>query len=297
MADIQALRTQKYSDNLELLSQQMKPKLATRCKVQSAVGSKAFRMLSQLDETEAVDITTSATPAMNVDIEHDGRWVYPSKKGWGKVVDELDLLQTNIAPQGAYVTAAISALNRKQDDQFTSAYFGLAQTGETGATSTSFDSNNVVAVDYGGSTEGLTVAKLRAALEILSKNDVDLDMEMPILAVSPKQYYGDLMALTQVTSTDFNPQDRPVLVDGKIKQFLGMEIVISNRLPTDSSDYRRLPIWVPSGMGCGVWKDVFGRIRRRPDLQNNPAYAEAGYMKGFTRLEEAKCIEVKCSEV
>lgn len=297
MADIEALRTQEYSTNLALLSQQMTPKLSPYCVKQSATGSKAFRMLSQIDSTEAVDLTTSATPAMNVAVNHDGRWVYPSNKAWGKVVDDIDLLQTNIAPQGAYTRSALNALNRKEDDMFVSAFFGTSNTGETGGTSTAFDTNNVVAVTVGpGTATGLNVAKIRAGLEDLANADVDLEMERPILAVSPRQYFTDLMALTQVTSTDFNPQERPVLVDGEIRQFLGCQIVVSTRLPTDTNSYRRLPLWVPSGMGCGVWEETFGRVRTRPDLQNDPDYVEAGFNKGFTRLEEAKCVEIKCSE-
>lgn len=293
MADISVLRTQEYSTNLEMLSQQKMPKLAPYASVQQAAGSKAFRMLSQIDSTAASLRTTSAKPAMNIDIEHDGRWVYPQMYDWGKVIDDIDLLQTNIAPQGNYVMSAVAALNRTTDDLFTTAFFGDAKTGETGSTTTSFDSNNVVAVNLGGSAEGMTVEKMREAQKILLDNDVDIDMEEIYMAVSPKQH-DDLLALTQVVSTDFN--DRPVLVDGRVRRFLNMNIVISTRLPTDSNDYRRNPVWVSSGMGCGVWKEINGVIRKRPDLQGEPDYAEASMMKGFTRLEEAKCVEIKSSE-
>lgn len=293
MPDIEALRTQEYSTNLALLSQQMMPKLAPYVTSQSASGSKAFRMLSQIDETEASLRSTSAKPAVNIDIEHDGRWVYPLMYDWGKVIDDIDLLQTNISPQGAYVRSAIAALNRKQDDLFVSAFFGTSQTGETGGTATSFDSNNVVAVNLSGSNEGLTVQKLREAQKILLDNNVDIDNEQIYVGLAPKQH-DDLLALTQVVSTDFN--DRPVLVDGRVRQFLGMNFVISTRLATDSNSYRRLPVWTPSGMGKGVWKEISGVIRKRPDLQGEPDYAEASMMCGFTRLEEAKCVEIKCDE-
>lgn len=293
MADLSVLRTQEYSTNLELLSQQMTAKLAPYCRIQRAEGAKAFRMLSQTQKTNSVAVTTSATPAMNIDVTHDGRWVYPQKKGWGTVVDEIDLLQTNIAPQGAYVRDAVAALNRDKDDLFATAFFGTAQTGETGATSTTFDSNNVVAVDLGGSAEGMTVEKMRQAQKILLDNDVDIDMEQIYIALSPQQH-DDLLALTTVVSTDFN--SRPVLVDGMVRKFLNMNIIISTRLPTDSNGYRRNPVWVPSGMGCGMWKDITGVVRKRPDLHTEPDYVEASMMVGFTRLEEAKCIEIKSSE-
>lgn len=293
MTDINVLRTQEYSTNLELLSQQMTPKVAQYCTMQSASGSKAFRMLSQIDKTNVSRRTTSAKPAVNIDIDHDGRWVYPIMYDWGKVIDDIDLLQTNISPQGAYVRSAVAAHNRQKDDDFLSAFFGDAKTGETGSTTTTFDSNNVVAVDLGGSAEGMTVEKMREAQKILLDNDVDIDMEEIYIALSPKQH-DDLLALTQVVSTDFN--SRPVLVDGKVQKFLNMNIIVSTRLPTDSNSYRRNPVWVSSGMGCGMWKEINGVIRKRPDLQGEPDYAEASQMMGFTRLEEAKCVEIKSSE-
>lgn len=294
MAEIEALRAQEYSTNLVLLSQQMTPRLANFAMTQSASGSKAFRMLSQLDETEAVARSTRATPAMNLDVSHDGRWVYPQMFDWGKVVDDIDLLQTNIAPQGAYVRSAVAALNRKQDDLFIGAFFGSAQTGETGGTSTSFLAANQIAVTTGSaSATGLNVEKLRAGKQVLLEADVDLDMEQIYCAVTPEQH-DNLLALTQVVSTDFN--DRPVLVDGRVQKFLGINFIISNRLTLNGSSYRRLPMWVPSGMGKGSWKEISGGIRNRPDLQGNPQYVEAGMMVGYTRLEEAKCVELICAE-
>lgn len=293
MDDIQVLRSQEYSTNLELLSQQMTAKLAPYVNMQSASGSKAFRMLSQIDETQASLRGTSAKPAVNIDINHDGRWVYPKMYDWGKVVDDIDLLQTNITPQGAYTRSAVAALNRVEDELFTTAFFGDARTGEDGSTTTSFDTNNVVAVDLGGSAEGMTVQKMREAQKILLDNNVDIDMEQIYIALSPKQH-DDLLALTQVISTDFN--ERPVLVDGMVRRFLNMNIIISTRLPTDSNGYRRNPVWVPSGMGKGLWKPISGVLRTRPDLQGEPDYVEASMKCGFTRLEEAKCVEIKSSE-
>lgn len=295
MTDIQALRTQEYSTNLELLSQQMTPKLALYTSMQQASGNKAFRMLSQIDKTEAVSRSTSARPAINIDVNHDGRWVYPQMFDWGKVVDDIDLLQTNIQPQGAYVRSAVAALNRKHDDLFLSAFFGTAQTGETGSTGTPFDSNNVVDQDVGGTGTGLNVEKMRRAQKILLDNDVDIDMEQIYIGVTPKQH-DDLLGLTQVISTDFNSKDAPVLENGRVRRFLNMNIVISTRLGVDGSSYRRLPVWVPSGVGKGSWKEINGVVRKRPDLQGEPDYVEASMMVGYTRLEEAKCVEIKCAE-
>jgi hypothetical protein len=294
MSEIDFLRTQEYSTNLELLSQQKMAKFAENTMTVSASGAKAFRMMSQIDSTDAVSLNTRATPAMNVDVVHDGRWVYPKHYAWGRVVDDIDLLQTNISPQGSYAQSAIAALNRQADDDFLTAFFGTAQTGETGGTSTVFDTNNQVSVNEGGTTSGINIDKLRNAQKILLDNEVDIDAEDITIGISPYQH-DELLGLTQVVSTDFNT--RPVLgEDGRVRSFMGMNIVISTRLPADGSGYRRLPVWVKSGMGRGVWESINGVVRKRSDLQFNPDYVEAGMRCGFTRLEEAKCVEIKCNE-
>lgn len=292
MADIEALRVQEYSTNLQMLAQQKTSKVGEYCVKQMASGNKAFRMMSQIDSTEASQRATRAQPAINVDVNHDGRWVFPVMYDWGKVVDDFDLLQTNIQPQGMYVQSAVAALNRKKDDLFFSAYYGTAKTDETGSTSTSFLSGNVVAVNY-ATTTTLTVAKLREAQKILMSNDIDLDMEQVYIAISPEQH-DNLLGIAEVVSGDYA---KPVLgMDGRIRQYMGMNFIISNRIPLDGSNYRRVPVWVASGMGCGIWKEINGVIRSRPDLQGDPAYVEASMMLNFTRLEEKKCVEIKCSE-
>lgn len=295
MSDLSILRAQEYSTNLELLSQQMTPKLALYATPQTGTGSKALRMLSQVGETDGIAYTTRATPAMNLDVAHDGRWVYPQFFAWGTVVDKMESLQTNIAPQGAYVKSAVAYMNRKMDDLFISAFFGTAQAGETGSVARAFPASQQIAVTTGtGAATGMNVEKLRAGKRLLLEADVDLDMERIYCAVSPLQH-DNLLALTQVVSTDFN--DRPVLVDGMVRQFLGINFVISNRLTTDANGYRQNPMWVASGMGRGEWQPITGEVRTRPDLQFNPDYVEAKMGAGFTRLEEVKCVEIKSSEV
>lgn len=291
MTDLLTLRTQEYSTNLELLSQQMTPKLAMYCRTQSGMG-KAMRFLSQVEKTDSQDITTSATPAMNIDVALDGRWVYPRKKGWGTVVDDLELVQTNIQPQGMFVKDAVATLNRDKDNLFLSAFFGDSQTGETGATTTSFNSNNQIANSV-GSTTGMNIEKIRTAMEVLLENDVNLDMEQVYAAVSPKQWF-DLTGQTVVTSGDF--AGREVNTTGKLPNLYGMNFIVSTLLPTDGSSNRRCPVWVESGMGCAVWQDIKGVIRKRSDLFGEPDYVEASMHIGFTRLEEAKCVEIKCAE-
>ena len=123
--------------------------------------------------------------------------------------------------------------------------------------------------------------------------EVDLDSD-PITAIVTSDQHDDLLAEAQVISTDFN--DRPVMAEGKVVRFLGINIVHCERLDVDGSSYRRIPVFAKSGMYLGLWNDVTTDISQRKDLQGLPWQAYVYMTAGATRLEENKIIEIKCAE-
>ena len=173
--EILKLRTINYQDSLLMLAQQKTPKRATYTVQKNCAGSKSSRITSQIGEAQAVKVIGSAQPALNLDVPLDGRWVFPEKYVWGKVVDDIDLNKMTIDPTSSYVQTAVASLNRIQDELFLGAFFGTSQTGETGGTEVSFLSGNVVDDDTGATNSPLNVAKVLAAIEILNGHDIDLD--------------------------------------------------------------------------------------------------------------------------
>ena len=130
-------------------------------------------------------------------------------------------------------------------------------------------------------------------MKVLLRNNVNIDMEQVYCGITSTQWFN-LTGETIVTSRDF--AGNGVNTTGKLPNLYGMNFVITEYLPTDASGYRRCPVWVTSGMGQAIWKDISGRLRSRGDLFDDPSYAEASMQVGFTRLEEAKCVEIKCAE-
>jgi hypothetical protein len=139
----------------------------------------------------------------------------------------------------------------------------------------------------------MNVPKLRAARKKMGAAEVDLDFETPVVAMSAAQL-DDMLNQAQAISLDFN--EKPVLVDGKITRFMGMDFVHSERLPLNASSQRRNPVWVKSGMRAAVWEDITTDIRQRPDLINNPYQVSVTMMVGATRLQEFKVVELPCVE-
>lgn len=285
--------TQQYADNLELLLQEKGGKFRPYVTFDTYVGKQA----SPVDQVGAINmqpVTGRFKPIGRVDAPVDRRWVLPSDFDLNQIIDSFDKLRLLIDPNSKYVQNGVMAAGRQMDDLVIDAFFGTAKTGESGGTNTSFPSANQIAVNEGSaSNTGLTVAKLRAAKKLLRKYHVDFETDPICCAISAEQE-DDLLAEAQVISLDYN--DKPVLVDGKIKRFLGIDFIHSERLATDGSSYRRVPMWAKSGMHLGLWNDITTDIDRRKDLSGLPYQAYIYMTAGATRLEENKVIEIKCAE-
>lgn len=284
---------QQFATNIELLLQQKDSRLRSLVTQGQYVGEQASPV-DQIDSIEMQAVTGRFEAMGRVDADTARRWVSPLDFDLPQLIDSFDKLRLVTDPNSAYVANAVAAAKRKMDDVIIDAFFGTAKTGKTGSSSTSFPAGQQVAVNHGASgNTGLTVAKLREARRILRANEVDLDMD-PITAVITSKQEDNLLAEAQVISLDFN--DRPVLVDGKLKSFLGINFVHSERLDTDGSSYRRVPVFAKSGMHLGIWNDITTDLSQRKDIRGLPFQAYVYMTVGATRLEEEKIVEIKCAE-
>lgn len=283
---------QQYSTNIQLLLQQKGSKLRGTVASGSHVGKQASPV-DQIGSVEMQPVVSRFAPMGRVDAPTDRRWVYPSDFDLPQLIDQFDKLRLLTDPESSYVQNAVFAAGRKMDDLIINAYFANANTGETGATSTAFLAGNVVAVNFGAAGNvGLTVEKMREAKRILMAHEVDFEVEEPTMVVTSTQH-DNLLAQAQVVSTDFN--DKPVLVDGRVTRFLGINIKHSERLPLDGSSFRRVPVYVKSGMYLGLWNDITTDVSQRKDLQGLPWQAYVYMTAGATRIEEKKVVEIKCA--
>lgn len=284
---------QEFATNIDLLLQQKGSKLRGLVTSGSYIGEQA----SPVDQIGAVEMqsVTGRFEAMGrVDADTDRRWVLPLDFDLPQLIDSFDKLRLLTDPESVYVQNAVFAAGRKIDDLIIDAAFGTAKTGKSGSTSTTFPSGQQVAVNHGASgNTGLTVAKLREARRLLRAAEVDLDME-PITCIVTAEQEDNLLAEAQVISLDYN--DRPVLVDGKLKSFLGMSFVHCERLDLDGSSYRRVPVFAKSGLHLGIWNDITTDISQRKDLKGLPFQSYVYMTMGATRIEEEKVVEIKCAE-
>lgn len=291
-ANAPSLYAREFATNCELLLQQKGSRLRGKAEEKTHKGEQASPV-DQIGKIEMQPVTTRFAPIGRVDAPVDRRWVYPSDFDLNQIMDSFDDLRLLSDPKSKYVQNAVFAAGRQMDRLLIAAMNGTAKTGKDGSTSVALPSAQKVAINFGAaSNASLTVAKLREARKILMAADVDLDAEQLYVAVSAKEQ-DSLLAEAQVISTDFNA--RPVLVDGKITQFLGFNFVHTELLETSGGTTRFVNAWVKSGLHLGVWGDVMTDVDRRKDLSGMPWQAYIKMTMGATRLEEQKFVQIACT--
>lgn len=295
------LGSQQYTTNVELLLQQKGSKLRQFVSEGHYTG-KAANVIDQFGAIEAVDVTGRFQPKGRVDAAVNKRWVYPRDKNIPQLIDSRDKLRLISDPKSVWAVNGANGLGRAIDDVIIEAFFGTAKTGVEGGTSTTFgttltsNGGQNVSVGVGGTTSGLNVAKLREVRRMALANEIDLDSDPLYMAITSKQD-ANLLQEIQITSMDFN--DRPVLKDGKVISFLGIQFIHIERLTTGTSDSgtaRNCPVWCKSGMHLGIWNDIKTTLAQRFDLDGNPWGLDTEMTIGATRTQEKKVFRVWCAE-
>jgi hypothetical protein len=292
---------QQYAKVLNQLVQQKTSRLRMWCTEEKYVGQ-AGSPVEQVGAVAMQPVTQRYGPMQRVDASTDRRWVYPSDYDLPQLFDNFDKLRILIDPKGTFVTNAKNAANRQYDDLIIAALGGTSQTGVSGQNAITLPAAEVVSVQQGATAPtGLTVAKLRQAKLILEQNEAISDDEgdpgnpnSGLVCVAGARQLDNLLAEAQVISRDFN--DTPVLVEGRVKMFLGVTFVRSERLATGTDDQAgtstKVFMWQREGMHLGLWNDITTNISQRHDLQSEPWQAYVYMTAGSTRLEEKRVVQI-----
>lgn len=280
-----------FTSNTRLLLQE-KGKLRGLTMSGSHVGKQASPV-NQIGPLEMRTVTSRFTPKVRSDAAYARRWVAPTDFSLDQNLDPFDLEKTLTDPKGPYAETAALAAGRKFDDLIIDCAFATSATGETGTGTEAFDTAYEIAAAFGAAGEvGLTVEKMIEADRLFLTANVDLDAETKTMIVSPRQH-SDLLRQIEVVSMDY--QTKPILESGRVKNFLGYNIVISNRL-TAVGDDRWVIAFVQSGLYLGTWHEIENDAHQRFDLEANPWELTTLMSAGATRLEQGRVIRILCDE-
>lgn len=282
-----------FSTNVMLLLQQKGSKLRGTMTEGQYTGKQASPV-DQIGKVEMLQVTNRFAPMPRVDASVDRRWVVPSDFDLPQMIDTFDKLRLLTDPESSYTQNAVFAAGRKVDTLALQATTGTAKTGEQGATSTTFTAANEVDVAVGGANSRLNTAKLLAVKELMRSNFVDFDMD-EIYCVLTAKDESSLLNEIQIISSDFNGGDKPVLKDGKMTRFLGINFVyceLAEAVMAGTNEVT-VPVWAKSGMHIGFWNDIQTEISRRNDIRGIPWQSYVTGTFGATRLEENKVYAIE----
>lgn len=285
---------QQYKANVELLLQQTDSRLAGAVTIGSYVG-KAASTVEQFGSATAVQRTSRHADTPLLDLSQDKRWVFPTDYEWASLIDKQDQLRAIVELTSPYAMAGAAAMNRVKDDIILAAIFGTNYTGENGTTAETFGTVGSgtydVGVNTGGTASALNVAKLQSGIQkLMLANKGELN-ESVYGAISSYEH-DSLLKEMQVVNKDYG--NSAVLVDGKVKRFMGVDFIITERL-TVASGNRLIPLWLKSGMHLGMWDEVRAEIGPRADK----GYATQVYLAmtlGATRTQLGKQIRISCDD-
>ena len=276
---------EQYKSNVFHLAQQKGSRLRDAVRSESVTGKSHF--FERIGSTAALKRTSRHADTPRVDTPHSRRKVTMEDYDWADLIDQEDKVRMLISPQSEYAKAGAYAMGRAMDDAIIAAAVGNALAGVSGGTTVSLPAGQKVAV----ASSGLSVTKLISAKEIIDAADVDPDEERYLIC-SAKQI-SDLLALTQITSSDYNSVK--ALVQGQIDTFMGFKFIRSERLGLDGSSNRQVLAFTKSAMGLAVGKDMSTKISERAD-KNYATQVFLSMTIGATRVEDEKVVEIACQE-
>jgi hypothetical protein len=282
-----------FSTNITMLLQ-IQGSMLRGCVTEGHYTGEKASVVDQIGPVEMQDVTGRFEPKTRTDAAVDRRWVSPNDSDLTQSIDSFDKLRLMTDPESTLVAGAVLAAGRKIDRYILAAFFGTALTGKLGTTSTIFTAANEIDVAVGGANSRLNVDKLLAVKELMRAQFVDFDREEIYLALTAKDE-SELLKQIQITSNQFNGGDRPVLKDGKVERFLGINFKyceLAESVLAGSSEVT-IPVWCKSGMHLGMWNDITTSVYKNMQLKGEPWEAYVYMTAGATRTEENKVYAIE----
>ncbi len=287
--------SEEYASNVNLLAQQEDCRFGMAVTVENKTG-KSAQMINQVGSVTAQKRTTRHADTPLIETPHDSRWVFPVDYEWADLIDKQDDVgvRSIVSFESPYVRNGAASMNRAKDAEIMDAFFSdTTKTGTDAGTTT--DWTTFVAANAGhqiahGST-GLNKAKILSGIKAFRAANVDLTAERIYMGVTSEQV-EDLYGITEFASLDYTANRAFDRQAGDLPSWLGVQFIHYESVTKSGSTWS-CPMWVPSGMGLGVFDSIQARVTERDDK----SYAKQVYTCGTfgaTRLEEKKVVEIQC---
>jgi len=294
-----------YSGNVQMVAQQMQNRLRQAVTVVSAKGE-AQSVADLLGKKEYLRGEDRGRRNPENRAENSRRWlVRPAVIEDGDYIDKVDKFDMAMDPTSMLVRNSVAAVERGVFDTILgirpksgggyevmdSGIFGTATGGKRKDKTTSLPAAQFEAA----AASGLTLDKLRAVKKKLRKDEFGMEDDDPFYAAITPDQEDDLLGIAAATGVNLNAFSLEQLRTGKPTQLMGFEWIMTNRLPTDTSGNRLIPVWSKKNIVLGFWQDVQGSIWNDTHAKNLPYYYTSAYAD-CVRIEDKGVRVIRCVE-
>lgn len=282
---IDAHIVQAFRDGIQQLQQDKGTRLRGSVDVDpKVVGDRAY--YNQLGATFTTPRNVRHADTEYTDTPHSRRMVTLGSHDVADLLDKDDSVQILTDPTNSYSQAFAMAMGRTQDNTIVDAFTATASTGKTGTGTEAFPTSTHQ-IAHG--SEGMTIAKMLDAKEVLDSNEVDDEERFAVLAA---KQYRNLLATTEITNSDYNTVK--ALVNGQIDSFLGFTFKRLERLNV-ASQIRSCIFWQKMSMKLAIGINPTGRVSEMANKRySTQVYYEGRF--GCTRMDAVGVVEVLCDE-
>ena len=208
-------------------------------------------------------------------------------------IDQQDLQRQMVNTQSAQLANFVKAANRKKDQIIISNLLGASKSVDKNGTLTDvpFDTANQL-IPHG--SKDLTTKKLKDAVAILEKNDVDLANE-EIYCVLSTDSYRYLLSQPEFINRDYLLNSNVKMEYARSESFYGVKFLRFNPsyLPIGAAaDTKRAFLYVKKAGLFAKHKDITTIAEKNVPKQCIQLSASASY--GTTRMEEKLVVAIDC---
>lgn len=292
-----------YANNVVMVAQQQRNPLADTVTSIRASGEamSAGDMLNAVEYAYGEERTRSN---FENPLSGSRRWlVRPAEIKSGQYIDDEDKFDMVMDPTSNFVAGHTKAVIRGCMDRIVGvrktngAYIvtdggilGNAIEGKRpGSSGTALPAGQIIPV--GGT--GLTIDKLRSAVLLLNQADFGLeDDDQLYCLISPVQK-DNLVAIAQASTTPLNAFNIEQLKSGRPTSLMGINWIVSNRVPKDAAGNWLCPVWSKSNIVEGVWQDIEGDVWNDTSADNKP-YVRVRTRRDVVRLQDKGVVVLTC---
>ena len=292
-----------YAENVVMVAQQQGNPLAPSVTSIRATGE----AMSAGDILNALEyVYGEERSRTNVENPASGsrRWlVRPPEIKSGQYVDDEDKFDMITDPTANFTTLHTKAVLRGCMDRIVGVrkltgasvvtdggILGNAIEGKRpGASGTSLPGGQIIPV--GGT--GLTIDKMRTAILTLNQADFGLEDDDPLYCLISPTQKDNLIAIAQASTTPLNAYNIEQLKVGKPSTLMGLNWIVSNRVPKDAAGNWLCPIWSKSNIVEGVWEEINGDVWSDTHADNKP-YLRVRTRRDVVRLQDKGVVVMTC---